>query len=227
MQDIADIRIADGIVALFLLVSGVFAYNRGLVREVLSLLAWAGAATASYYGHDLVGPYARELLPSKTAADAISGVALFVVALLILTLTTGRIAKIVSQSQFGPVDRSLGFLYGLARGALVVCIAYQTVSWVVPPAQQPPWVSEARTRPLVERGAAEIMRLVPARFQTTGRAAAEDAERSAREAASEALLRQLAAPSARSAVKGDGMPGERSYNTLDRRQMDRLIQGAQ
>jgi membrane protein required for colicin V production len=228
MEDLASIRIADGIVAAALVLSGIFAYSRGLVREVLSLLAWAGAVAATYYGLDLVRPYARELLPWKAAADGIAGVALFVLALLVLTLTTGRLARIVNQSQFGPIDRSLGFLYGVGRGALLVCIAYLVVGWIVPPAQQPTWVKEARTRPLIERGAAEIMRLVPARYQADGRAAAHDADRTAKEAASAAqFLRQLSAPAPRPAPKDDGTSGEKGYNTLDRRQMDRLIQGAQ
>jgi membrane protein required for colicin V production len=227
MDDIASIRVADGLVALILLISGIFAYGRGLVREVLSLLAWVGAVAATYYGMDLVRPYARQLLPWKAAADAIAGIALFVLVLLILTLITGRVARIVNQSQFGPIDRSLGFLYGVARGAVIVCVAYLVAGWIVPPAQQPGWVKEARLRPLVERGASEIMRLVPARYHVDSRSAAEDAERRAREAASAALLRQLAAPTPRAPEKDPGASDEKGYNTLDRRQMDRLIQGAQ
>ncbi len=57
-------------------------------------------------------------------ADFGTGIVIFVLSLVILSLMSRRISKKVKESPLNAVDRSLGFLFGLLRGALIVCIAY-------------------------------------------------------------------------------------------------------
>ena len=109
-----------GVVAIIVL-SAVFAFARGFVREAFSVVAWVGAAAITLYGfgwaYDRIDPYVHNPLLSQV----IAGFGLFVVSLVVLTMATGILARMVSVTAFSPIDRTLGFVFGLARGVFLVC----------------------------------------------------------------------------------------------------------
>jgi membrane protein required for colicin V production len=180
----------DLAVVAVVLLSAVFAFSRGAVREVLAIGGWIGAALAVFYVFPHIRQPARELLvpllpdnlPRELLADAAAGAATFLVALLALSLLAHSAARQVQQSRLGPLDRSLGFLYGLLRGALVVCVAYLGLTWAFPPGRQPDWLREAQVRPLVHYGADWLKSVVPEGARESGRELAEEAREEAERA---------------------------------------------
>ena len=79
----------------------------------------------------------------------------FVVALIVVTLITMKIADFIIDSRVGALDRTLGFLYGAARGILVVAVALLFFDWLVG-ANPPAWIADAKSRPLLEQIGAKI-----------------------------------------------------------------------
>ena len=148
-------------IGVLLLISAVFAYLRGLVQEVLSIAGWVGAGAATVYGFPYAQPFARQLTTVNVLADFAAGIIIFVIMLVVLSLLTRGISKKVKDSALGAVDRSLGFLFGLARGALIVVVGYVGVGMVYPKHQQPKWVREARSMELIAPGAVALAALIP------------------------------------------------------------------
>lgn len=148
-------------IAFVLLISGVLAYVRGLVHEVLSVAAWIGAIFATVFFYPAVQPFARDLIPIDLVADLSTGVVMFVLTLVILSLATRAVSSRVKESALNVLDRSLGFLFGLARGALVVCVAYLGYEVLIPEDEQPEWVTSARSLTIVRIGAEKLYALVP------------------------------------------------------------------
>ncbi len=148
-------------IAALLLISAVFAYARGLVHEVLSVAGWIGASFATVYGFPYLKPFARQLTGIDIVADFGAGIVIFVVALVLLSLITRRISKMVKSSGLGAIDRSLGFLFGLARGALIVVVAYIGLGMVYPGDEQPKWIHQARSMELIAPGATWLATLIP------------------------------------------------------------------
>ena len=134
-----------------LLISAVLAFARGFVHEVLSMAAWLGAAVAVIFALPYARPIAREFISLPLLADVAAGGVIFIVALLALSLLTRAVSRRVQDSALNAVDRSLGFLFGLLRGAALVCLAYIPVNWLLAPSEQPEWIRDARSRPLVEQ----------------------------------------------------------------------------
>jgi membrane protein required for colicin V production len=126
-----------------------------------------------------VGPALRVGL--AVGADFAAGAGLFVVSLLAFSLIGNAIAKRVAQSEHGAIDRSLGFLFGLFRGVLLVAVAYMVVSWIVMERDQPAWATEARVYPMIREVAREIELLLPAGMRQYGRDEADDADRRIRD----------------------------------------------
>lgn len=151
----------DILVILTLLISGAFAYARGFVHEILSIAGWIGAAFGTIYGTPLFKPFARQFIETPFIADLVTGIVIFIGILVILSFITKRISKGVKESALGALDRALGFLFGLLRGALVVSLVWIGYEWMTPPKERPETIFTARTLPLVMQGAEMLKFLVP------------------------------------------------------------------
>lgn len=145
-----------------LLVSGLMAFVRGFVKEVLAVAGWIGAILITVHLFPIVTPYARQYTDIQILADGATGIGIFVVSLVLLSFVSHFIAKRVRESAVSALDRSLGFVFGLARGAVLIAIAYLLLVWTVPHADQPQVIREARVIPLVEQTARWLIKLVPA-----------------------------------------------------------------
>lgn len=154
------ITLLDGILIGFTLVSALLAMVRGASREILSIASWIAAAFAAFYFYPLVLPYVRPYIDNEEVALVAAAAAVFVVALIIVTLITMKIADFIIDSRVGALDRTLGFLYGVARGVIVVAVALLFFDWLV--GENPPaWVTEAKSRPLLESVGQWIESLLP------------------------------------------------------------------
>ena len=130
-------------------ISGLLAMYRGLTREMLSILSWALAAVATLYvvlyRKDLAEQLADQALRSTSLAQIVIGCIVFVFTLIIVHLITMRLSDRVLDSRVGMIDRILGFVFGLARGFLIVVIAYMFFDFIQEEQGQPQWVREARS----------------------------------------------------------------------------------
>lgn len=210
--------------------SALLAFARGFVREVLSVASWVGAAFAAMYAYPHVQPLARQYISFHMLADGVAVVGVFVAALALLSLFGAKIANVVQGSTLNAIDRSLGVLFGVARGAALVSLAYLFVVWLLPPnpnEPQPAWLAGARTRPMAEAGAEWLKTLVPADTLATAAGEAGNARDQAQRAlAAEEALRKLATPVPRADVPTKtGAPApDQGYNNQERGNLERLIQ---
>jgi membrane protein required for colicin V production len=145
--------------------SAALAFLRGFVREVLGIAAWAGAAWISYSFVDLIRAPVRDLIGDPNMAEIVSYAALFLAALLVLTIVTGVVAQMFHALGLGAVDRTLGIVFGLLRGAALTVAAYIGAGWVMPAERWPEPVRQARLLPLVADGAAWTAEQIPPRFR--------------------------------------------------------------
>ncbi|ESR23616.1 CvpA family protein [Lutibaculum baratangense] len=151
----------DFIVVIVMLISGLLAMVRGLTREVLSIASWVAAALVTLYTFPRFQGMVREQLQPDWLADISLALGVFVLTLIIVSFITMRISDFILDSRIGAVDRSLGFVFGLARGLLIVVIGYLFFAWLVPEENQPRWVVEARSKDLLQDTGAAIIALLP------------------------------------------------------------------
>jgi membrane protein required for colicin V production len=221
-MQVLGFNLVDLIVIVVVLLSGIFALARGLVREVLAIFSWIGAAFATFYGFDYLSPYVLRLIGEPTIANIVTGASIFLVVLFTLSMISGAIAGAVHGTAAGSVDRTLGFLFGLVRGAVLMCLVYMGLSLAIDPNEQPQWVRDARTTPLMAKGADFLYSLAPAHVRNSG-------YRPNFERRTENTPRPASPPSANSpATAKPPAPNQGpGYKTDERKEMDRLIEGTQ
>ena len=140
------ITLLDIVLLAVMLVSGLLAMVRGFMREVLSITAWILAAGATLYAYSKLLPAATAYFNSDLIAKGVVIGGVFLVTLLIVSVITVRISDMVLDSRVGALDRTLGFVFGLARGLIIVVVAFAFFDWLVPTKSQPAWVADAKSK---------------------------------------------------------------------------------
>jgi membrane protein required for colicin V production len=158
-----QLQIFDFALIGIMVLSGILALARGFTREVLSLVAWLLAAVAAYFALqqqqliDLVMPY----VDKPILAQIIVGAGAFIVTLIFVSVISVKISDRVVDSAVGAFDRTLGFVYGLARGLVFVSIAYLLYGWLQPPEHQQDWIRNAQTLGVVKNVGEMLVSLMP------------------------------------------------------------------
>jgi membrane protein required for colicin V production len=150
-----------------MILSGLLAFSRGLVREVLSIGAWAGAALVAIVCMPTIRPWLERYVPSPEWTDPAGYIILFVVSLIILSVIAKAIGGAVRSSVISGIDRSLGLLFGLARGAVLAVAVYIVACLAIPPDRWPQPVLESRSLPYIYNGAEWAARHIPPEFRPT------------------------------------------------------------
>jgi len=120
----------DVVVGILVLISAILATARGLTREVLSLATWAGSAAIAVWMWHYHPEIARGYIREEIVADIATIVLSFIVSLIVLHLITMRIADFVVDSKIGPLDRTLGFVFGGLRGILIAVVLVVLGQWL-------------------------------------------------------------------------------------------------
>jgi membrane protein required for colicin V production len=213
----------DLAVIAIIVLSAVFAFARGFVREALSILAWIGAGAVTLYGFGAMYRMTAKFIATPFLAELVAGAGLFLVSLILLTVLTGYAARLVRATAASPIDRTLGLIFGMGRGAALVSAAYLLLETGLPPTDRPGWIREAKCEPYLAEGADWLRTLLPPGWQLRASSTAA-ATRHAIDRAGEAerAMRALENP----APPPPDQPGAPRYQPAQRRDLDRLIENA-
>ncbi|MFG1461358.1 CvpA family protein [Xanthobacter sp. DSM 24535] len=155
------VTLLDLIVISVMLLSGLLAMVRGFLREVFSIVSWLAAAGVTLFFYPQLLPLTKQYVSQDTVALVVTVAILFLGTLLIVSIISARISDAVLDSRIGALDRTLGFAFGLARGLLVMVVAFLFFNWLVPDKSQPPWVLDAKSRPVLQNTGDWLMSLLP------------------------------------------------------------------
>jgi membrane protein required for colicin V production len=151
-----------------MLISGLLAMVRGFMREVLSIVAWVAAAGAAFYATPKLLPYATQYFGgwNEWVVKGIVVGGVFLATLIIVSIFTVRLSDKILDSRIGALDRSLGFLFGLARGLIIVVVAFVFFNWLVPQKSQPEAIKNARSRVVLQGTGDWLESLLPENLDT-------------------------------------------------------------
>jgi membrane protein required for colicin V production len=156
--------LVDAVILLIVVISGMLAYARGFTREALAIAGWVIAAFGAFYFAPFLEPLIREiplvgdfLRTSCTLSILAAFAVAFAIILVLVSIFTPLISGAILESALGPIDRGLGFLFGAARGVLLVAVLYLLYDLLVPIDQRLQAVDAARSVSFIEE-TAEIIR---------------------------------------------------------------------
>lgn len=220
----------DAIVLLTILISGVFAFYRGLVRELLGLTAWILAAFGALYGLYYVRPLFRKMIDNPTVADIVGAGCIALVILVVCTLFNAYITGKLRQSALSGLDRLLGFFFGILRGILLITIVYFAASLLMSGQEIEKYEDGNFTIPYIQKSTEALEKLLPPTFM-------ENIEKSdthvdsikelieQQEAAENEPEKPVAEPATKRVAEPEKAKDISPYNDEERQNLDDLIMG--
>ena len=159
--------IIDGVVALVIVLSGLLAYSRGFVREALAIAGWVVAAILAFMFAPQVQPLIKEIpyVGDFIAESCDLGMvgaffAVLAVALIVASLITPLFSSVIQRSFLGGIDQGLGFVFGVARGILLVAVALLAYDRIMT-TQAIPMIEESRSAAVCGNFSARLEAQVP------------------------------------------------------------------
>ena len=147
-------NLVDLLVLAIVGISALLGLSRGLVRELLGLGSWVLAGYGAFRFGPAAMPMLRQAIGNPDIADPAAYAIVFVLLLIVLSLLANLAGRAVEMSMLGGLDRSLGLVFGVLRGVIVLILAYIPLATIFPPERWPPQLQQARTVPWIQRGAA-------------------------------------------------------------------------
>lgn len=157
----------DIIVLIIVGVAAVGGFLRGLVQEVLSLAAWALAAAAIYYLHTPLTEALYEYLDVEPATSILAFALLLLIPYAAMKLIANNVGEASRNSILGPIDRVLGFGFGVIKGALIMVFAFSVIAlgfdsmWGYK--GRPVWITTARTYPVIDSASSDLVNIISER----------------------------------------------------------------
>jgi membrane protein required for colicin V production len=154
----------DALALGIILISGIMAFARGLLREVFSIVAFIVGALAALYLRQYVTPLLSGFFQPPIVAEAAAAVLLFLVVFIAVTIVTSMLAKAVHQStEIGALDRFAGLAFGVFRGVLILALAVLLMRHITgaPQAPMPRFMTEARLYPILNQASAMVEAVIP------------------------------------------------------------------
>jgi membrane protein required for colicin V production len=159
------VTILDLVVIGVVLISALLAAVRGFTREVLAIASWVAAAAVAWLFHPQLVPFIQQYIPASSAQGTIALVAsiaaLFLGTLIVVSLITARVSDFVLDSRIGALDRTLGFVFGAARGLLLAVIGYLFFTALVGSEKMPVWAKDAKAKPMLEETGRSLQAMLP------------------------------------------------------------------
>ena len=114
----------DIIILILILISALFAFFRGFTLELLSISVWIISFFGSYaYGNNLIN-FFNKIINNILISTAISYVLAFLLIFVIFSFLTRKFSVFIKDSYVGLIDKSLGFIFGILRGYVIVGLCF-------------------------------------------------------------------------------------------------------
>ncbi|MEL6267907.1 MAG: CvpA family protein [Pseudomonadota bacterium] len=162
-----DFTAIDFGVGAIAVISGLLGYSRGVTRELFALFGWVIAGAFGLYGAPFLEPLVREapvigeFLAGSCVLAMIAAITVLVAfGLLVLSVFTPLASSLVLESALAPVDRMLGFIYGVARGLVLVAVIYFVYDQIGG-TQDFPMLENAQVKALLDDALARVEVMIP------------------------------------------------------------------
>ena len=116
------LNILDIVIIAIITISGLVGIFRGLLREIMSLIGWIVSAWLAWRFASEFASVFDSVIQSADVRKAAAFISIFLLSLVLFALLSYFISKIMNKSPLRGMDRTLGMVFGLLRGAIIIAV---------------------------------------------------------------------------------------------------------
>jgi membrane protein required for colicin V production len=149
-MDILTIDPTDLVILIIIFCFGLFSLFRGFIKELFSIVGWIFAIILATSYTPFVLSKIQVMLPSISLSPLIAGVLIALIVYILFRILGGLFQKKLGKANVSAINRSLGFLLGVAKGFALVCITIFITKTFLNEAEYPKWLRTSKSLPLIE-----------------------------------------------------------------------------
>ncbi|CEF53427.1 CvpA family protein [Acetobacter ghanensis] len=146
----------DAISLIIVALSTLHGLWRGFTQQALGLLSWAVAILLAFRFHAVPVPWLSRFIHSPTGLQLASFALVLLFFLVAGYLLAAAIVRMVRATPLDGLDRTLGGLFGIARGACVVVLLFMAGQWLLQPEDMAAIEANGRLTPYIRAAATHI-----------------------------------------------------------------------
>ena len=142
-------------------ISSLVGIARGMTKELLSITGWVLAALAMIYLVPMVNPITKQYVASDWLSNLVSGMVILVVFCLVWILIVDKLSVVIRASKLSALDRIFGFVFGAARGVLIVVLVVMMISTIVQEESKKGIFAESKYFQLANNNVEPLKKMIP------------------------------------------------------------------
>lgn len=228
MHNLNNLDIA---ILIIIAISALIALNRGLMKEVLSIVGWGLSTIIIVYMLPVCLPFTKKYIESGIMAGVATSLAIFVIFFVIWIYTTSSIVGKIRTSKLNGLDRFLGLFFGVMRAFLLIVLFNIMVSWIIPNEKQPELLSKSKyyniagsfAKPLENMLPQETLKLIKEQTSVYNKSG-EGETKDKKDEETETLFEKLAQPKIKQAIKEEFEEEIKGYKDKEIKDLERLLE---
>ena len=232
MYNLNNIDIA---ILIIVVISALIALNRGLIKEVLSIVGWLLSTIVIVYALPVCLPITKKYIESGIIAGIATSLVIFVIFFIVWIYSTSSIVGKIRTSKLNGLDRFLGLFFGIMRAFLLVILFNIMMNWIIPSDKQPEMLTKSRYYTLAGSFAKPLENMIPQetlkliKDQSLPFNHEDEDSNDKKEEIDETLIlfEKLAQPKIKKALKENISKETKGYKENEREDLERLIESVE
>ena len=221
----------DIAILVIVIISALIALNRGLVKEVLSIVGWFLSVVVIVYALPVFLPITKKVIENGMVAGVATSLAVFVAFFIIWIYSTSSIVGKIRTSKLNGLDRFLGLFFGIMRAFLLIVLFNIMMSWIIPGDKQPELFAKSRyyniaasfAKPLENMIPQETLNLIKEQTSSHKKQSKDEKEKNKHNKDNSDLFEKLAQPKIKKVIEENFSDEVKGYKKSEIEGMERLL----
>ena len=163
MSFINNFNQVDILIIIFTIISMIYGYSRGLIKEILSILSILISVYISIHVYPNISLFIKEYIEIAVLADSISFALMFLFLYSLINIFSNSIVSSITNTPIRILDKNFGILFGFFRALLILSLLNILLYWTLWKTNMPQWLNNSKSMVLINYTSDKLIRILPSK----------------------------------------------------------------
>ena len=163
MSFINNFNQIDILIIILTIMSMIYGYSRGLIKEVLSILSLLVSVYISINLYPNISLFIKEYIEMAVLADSISFALMFLFLYSLINIFSNFIVSSITNTPIRILDKNFGILFGFFRALLILSLLNILLYWTLWKTNMPQWLNNSKSMVLINYTSDKLIRILPSK----------------------------------------------------------------
>ena len=163
MSFINNFNQIDILIIILTIISMIYGYSRGLIKEILSILSLLISVYISINVYPNISLFIKEYIEMAVLADSISFALMFLFLYSLINIFSNFIVSSITNTPIRILDKNFGILFGFFRALLIFSLLNILLYWTLWKKNIPEWLNNSKSMILINYTSDKLIQILPSR----------------------------------------------------------------